>query len=399
VNWLNPLGADPKPLAAELARLDSDRSGTGFQPVSDRSHRQDARASSAMDAILFDPDTSTRRALILALGTYASEGLSPAERQPLIARLLDLYDHDPDAGIHGAAEWTLRQWKQAEKLAEIDKKLRGKAPGDRRWFVNGQGQTFALIKGPLKFRMGSPPNEADRDADEIPHDRAISGNFAIAVKEVTVEGYQSFMRENLPAHVVAIDRYSPDPQGPMNGPSWYDAAAYCNWMSKRDGIPEDQWCYLQNERKEYDKGMTIPADVLKRKGYRLPTEAEWEYACRAGALTSRYYGSSIDLLGAYARYQGSSQDHAWKCGSLLANDLGLFDMLGNVYEWCQERHTSYQPGRTESVAVDIVDDVPRLIRGGAFSYLPANVRSAYRDGLTPAYRYFLSGFRLARTYN
>ena len=101
-------------------------------------------------------------------------------------------------------------------------------------------------------------------------------------------------------------------------------------------MPKDQWCYLPNEAGAYDEGMTIPADVLQRTGYRLPTEAEWEYACRAGAVTSRYYGHSIDLLGAYAWYQANSKEHAWPCGSLLPNDLGLFDMLGNVYEWCQD---------------------------------------------------------------
>ena len=71
-----------------------------------------------MDAILFHPETSKRRALILALGTYGTEGLSPGEREPLIGKLLDLYRNDPDAGIHGAAEWTLRQWKQQEKLKD-----------------------------------------------------------------------------------------------------------------------------------------------------------------------------------------------------------------------------------------------------------------------------------------
>ena len=94
-----------------------------------------------MDAILFHPETSLRRALILALGTYGTEGLSPGEREPLIGKLLDLYRNDPDAGIHGAAEWTLRQWKQQEKLKErgcrVDKL---KDRGDRRWFVNSQGR-------------------------------------------------------------------------------------------------------------------------------------------------------------------------------------------------------------------------------------------------------------------
>jgi serine/threonine protein kinase/formylglycine-generating enzyme required for sulfatase activity len=401
VNWLSPLGADSKPLAAELARLDSPRGGTGFQPVSDRSHGQDARSTSAMDGILFDPDTSTRRALILALGTYGSEGLSPGDREPLIGKLLNLYENDPDAGIHGAAEWTLRQWNQAAKVDEVDRSLRGKDQAGRRWYVNGQGQTFALIKAPVKFRMGSPPNEPDRDADEIPHDRAISDKFAIAVKEVTVAQYQQFVKEH-PGFGLAqnyLDKFSPAPDGPMIGVNWFGAAAYCNWLSKRERIPEDQWCYLRNERHEYDKGMKIPADVLKRKGYRLPTEAEWEYACRAGAITSRFYGLSIELLGAYARYAGSSQEHAWRCGSLLPNDLGLFDVLGNVYEGCEQPHTRYQPGGTESPSDDAIDDIPRLLRGGTFTYHPALIRSADRNSSAPTYRGIIFGLRLARTYD
>ena len=107
-------------------------------------------------------------------------------------------------------------------------------------------------------------------------------------------------------------------------------------------MPKDQWCYLPNEAGAYAEGMTIPADVLERTGYRLPTEAEWEYACRAGTVTSRYYGLSIDLLDAYARYQANSKEHAWSCGSLLPNDLGLFDMLGNVFEWCQDSIECFQ---------------------------------------------------------
>ena len=84
--------------------------------------------------------------------------------------------------------------------------------------------------------------------------------------------------------------------------------------------------------------MKILADALKQPGYRLPTEAEWEYACRAGTMTSRYYGRSVKLLEKYAWYLANSQDHAWPCGRLLPNELGLFDMLGNVYEWCHEQY-------------------------------------------------------------
>ena len=161
--------------------------------------------------------------------------------------------------------------------------------------------------------------------------RVISHRFAIATKEVTVEQYQEFVKANPGVDHARNDQYSPDPKGPMNQVTWYHAAAYCNWLSEEEGLPKDQWCYLPNEQKKYDKGMKIPADFLQRTGYRLPTEAEWEYACRAGAMTSRHYGLSVDLLEQYARYQANSHDHAWPCGSLMPNDLGLFDMLGNVY--------------------------------------------------------------------
>src|SRR5208337_2008936 len=161
-------------------------------------------------AILFHPETSQRRALILALGTYGREGLSSGEPEPLIGKLLDLYCNDPDAGIHGAVEWTLRQWKQDEKLRNLDAELSNKDRGNRRWYVNSQGQTFAVIEGPVEFRMGSPPTEPERFSYEILHRRIISCRFAIATQEVTVEQYQEFVKENPVDDHANNDRYSPD---------------------------------------------------------------------------------------------------------------------------------------------------------------------------------------------
>ena len=228
--------------------------------------------------------------------------------------------------------------------------------GDRRWFVSSQGQTFAVIEGRVEFRMGSPLNEPDRFGHEIPHRRVIPRRFAIAAKEVTVEQFQQFVQAN-PKHEqygIAqndLDRFSsPKQGGPMVGVSWYAAVAYCNWLSKQEKVPETEWCYLPNKKEGYkegegyEEGMTLPENVLERKGYRLPTEAEWEYGCRAGAGTSRYYGSKVDLLGRYAWYNATSPDRARPCGSLQPNDLGLFDMLGNVYEWCQEQYYDYPEG-------------------------------------------------------
>ncbi len=439
VNWLNPLGADPELIAAELDRLDNvgrgspdpagepdrrspasgvadsgrpsvpGRAATLRVPAGPRTEAGESRPTNAMDAVLFQPETSQRRALILALGTYGMEGLSPGAREPLTARLLDLYRNDPDSGIHGAAEWTLRRWQQQEELKKLDAQLmKVKDRGQRRWFVNSQGQTYAVIEGPVEFRMGSPPTEPKRNVTmETPRRLVIPRRFAIAAKEVTVEQWLRFERTHtglgLPPSFV--NQYSPGPDGPMIGLTWYLAAEYCNWLSEHDGLPKEQWCYLPNEAGAYAEGMTIPADVLERTGYRLPTEAEWEFACRSGTVTSYYFGLSIELLDKYAWYQANSKEHAWSCGSLLPNDLGLFDMLGNEFEWVQDRVGRSIPEKRGEVS-DIIttheyisDKMPRLLRGGAFNVRPTSVRSADRGGGNVSFSVTTYGFRLARTYH
>ena len=298
VNWLKPLEADPKLIAAELDR------------ISRVARPTPAHGQQFMDAVLFHPETSMRRALILALGTFGTEGLSPGERELLIGKLLDLYRNDPDSGIHGAAEWTLRKWEQEDKLKQADAELmKIKERGDRRWFVNSQGQTFAVIDGPVEFRMGSPPTSRIAKTTRPPssshpppvrHRRQGSDRRAVST-------VRSEWKLGNSARRGSLDRYSPDPDGPMIGVSWFGAAAYCNWLSQQEGLPEDQWCYIPNAGGEYDAGMTIPADALKRTGYRLPTEAEWEYACRAGTVTSRYYGHVSPPAGPYAWYAANGR--------------------------------------------------------------------------------------------
>jgi formylglycine-generating enzyme required for sulfatase activity len=391
VNWVAPLGVNPSDIIRALDRLSAIATPNP------------APGQQFMDAVLFHPEISMRRALILALGTYGTKRLSAAEREPLIIKLLDLYRNDADSGIHGAIMWTLRQCGERDRLEAIDADLmRLKDNVDRRWFVNSQGQTYALIVGPVEFQMGSPPTEPDRiDEDETPHRRIIPRRFAIAATEVSVRQFQVFRQETPALKFSYMQKYSPDPDGPQIAVSWYDAACYCNWLSRTEGLLE---CYEPNSQGEYATGMKIKPDALTLGGYRLPTEGEWEYACRAGAETSRYYGASVDLLGQYAWYVAIAQDHAWSCGSLLPNDLGVFDILGNMWEWCQEVRTIYEPddrGRvTEPKAVrnaSVDDASPRLLRGGAFYGQPSGVRSAYRSWFAPAFRSSGGGFRPART--
>jgi formylglycine-generating enzyme required for sulfatase activity len=394
INWLSPLGVDPKLIAAEFDRIDDNAMPTP------------APGQQKMDTILFHPETSMRRALILALGTYGTEGLSPGEREPLIGKLLDLYRNDPDAGIHGAAEWTMRKWGQQGKLKEADYELMTmKNGGNRRWFINSQGQTFAVIDGPVGFLMGSPPSDPHHRSNQAPLWRIITRRFAVSFQEVTAGWYQKFL-QNKPRGGSAppsANLASLDAQGPIINVTWYDAAAYCNWLSEKEGLPRNQWCYLIGAEGGWSDAVTVPEDVLRRTGYRLLTEAEWEYTCRAGGITSRYYGLSTDLLGNYSWYDVNSRKTPKPCGTLIPNDLGLFDMLGNVWEWCLDEYKPYQAGYRGKVFDErdskerVTIKTFRVMRGGSCEFFERLIGSSYRDWMKPPMSFTDGGFRIART--
>src|SRR5262249_15874499 len=141
--------------------------------------------------------------------------------------------------------------------------------------------------------------------------------------------------------------------GPIVALSWYEAAEYCNWLSAQEGIPPEQWCYGELvkrvevveegnvKREKTFRIMQIKPNHRVLVGYRLPTEAEWEYASRAGATTSQVYGRGEQLLSHYAWYRKNSQNRTWPGGLLKPNDLGLFDTLGNAREWTDDLAVPY----------------------------------------------------------
>jgi serine/threonine protein kinase/formylglycine-generating enzyme required for sulfatase activity len=347
-------------------------------------------------------DVSIRRALLLCLGEFGEDRLPLSQRQTLAVELLRTYRDDPDPGIHGAAEWLLRRWGYAADLAKIDKELVSpQAREGRHWYVNGQGQTLVVIRDPEVFWMGSPAQEPRRSPmfPESLHRKRISRSFALATKEVTVEQFKRFKRtHNYQTQV------SPSPDGPMINVNWYDAAAYCNWLSEKEGIPRDQWVYEPNPTRDIPEGMKLKANYLSLSGYRCPTEAEWEYACRAGAETSRFYGAADELLPKYAWYTKTTNSEGVRpVGLLKPNDFGLFDILGNAYEWCQERGLPYRwsaPGiasEDKEDIIDVIDDEKRLVSGGAYLFPSEPVRSAYRYGMRPSNGSMACGLRVART--
>jgi formylglycine-generating enzyme required for sulfatase activity/tRNA A-37 threonylcarbamoyl transferase component Bud32 len=347
-------------------------------------------------------EVSRRRALVLSLGSYPVEALPAEARGAWLSRLRQWYGAEPDAGLHGAVEWLLRRWGDGDAVTRMEKELAGRprAPGGA-WHVNGQGQTLVLVPAGAEFWMGSPGAEAVRIAPSEPlHRVRIPRSFAIAAREVTVEQFLRFR----PEHRYVV-KASPRPDGPMINVTWYRAAEYCNWLSKEEGIPQAEWCYLPNRAGRFDDGMRMAPGYLSRRGYRLPTEAEWEYACRAGAVTTRYYGAAEELLGQYAWYGKTLDDPGVRAGGLLKpNDLGLFDLYGNAWEWVQDPSLLYRwpahdrPREDIESNLDIRDDVPRLLRGGSWLHLAPTVRSAYRVSFRPSTDSDTVGFRVARTY-
>jgi formylglycine-generating enzyme required for sulfatase activity len=379
-----------------------------------------------------DPEVSAKRALLIALGDFPVSAVWAVEREKLAKELVTLYRDHPDPGLHGAIDWLLRQrWGKGKELEDIDTEMgsvsRGRvaaravfggvpgvgfvavmgvacgpllpAPGvgrDRDWYVNGEGQTYAVVHDPKEFTLGSPATESGRFADETAHPKRIGRSFAIATKEVTVEQFLRFR----PRHRWT-ERYSPDRDSPAVAVTWYDAAEYCNWLSEREGIPPDQWCYEPNKGGKYAEGMQMKEGHLKLTGYRLPTEAEWEYACRSGSLVGRYYGRSEKLLPRYGWYLKNGEDRAWPVGRLRPNDLGLFDTLGNAWEWLEDPGFYYDTDQLhdkENLSqLRLKEQTNRLLRGGSFISTPVSLRCAYRISNRPSTDFNTFGFRPSRT--
>jgi formylglycine-generating enzyme required for sulfatase activity len=265
------------------------------------------------------------------------------------------------------------------------------------------------------FTMGSPPDEPGHNSDEYRHTVTLTTPFLMSSTEVTNQQYadlaqwafdngyctatSSSLLDALDGSILELmglddfnckisfsgGTFTADAgmeDHPVQNVTWYGAVAYCDWLSLQTGL---------SRAYDHNTWQCNGNDPYHAQGYRLPTEAEWEYACRAGSETAFANGEIVDtvcndpVLDEIGWYCGNSNDFTHPVGQLIANDFGLYDMHGNLWDWCNDWYVPYDGDETDPVGGVSPPARQRVVRGGMWGTSAANCRSANRAGYIPEF--------------
>jgi formylglycine-generating enzyme required for sulfatase activity len=247
---------------------------------------------------------------------------------------------------------------------------------------------FVFVEGG-SFQMGNTENDGEGQLDEKPaHTVNLTYDYLIGEREVTFDEYATFCTETF--HRVPDDFGWGRGMQPAINVSWWGAISYCNWLSQKEGIA----IAYDNKGSLLDKNGNRTAVIETVHGYRLPTEAEWEYAARGGLKRKGYKYAGSDTLSEVGWYKDNSGGQTHPVGQKLPNELGLYDMSGNVIEWCHDWYGDYT-SMTQTNPTGPISGSFRVNRGGCWDIDEQHCRVAHRGNGAAVSGDF--GFRVART--
>jgi serine/threonine protein kinase/formylglycine-generating enzyme required for sulfatase activity len=324
-----------------------------------------------------------RSGLCAAVGLVDPQSLLPDERSAMVSTLTHLFQHAPDGGTHSAARFALQ--RMGAELPPLSDPSYRDPRKTRDWFVNSLGMTMLPVPAGT-FTMGLRPEHLRSDWREEhfhQHEVDLTHAFYVADGEVTLGAFQEYLRETGQEfkNVEVAGAYrqgvfewpprnreiTPYPDCPVSAPS-LAAIDFCNWLSRRENLTA-AYCesdVLEELPANHGRGLPARSTPVTQcnfaaDGYRLPTEAEWEYACRSGSQAEYYFGDGEALLAHYAVFSSRTTKPVRQH---IPNLWGLFDMHGNAYEWCWDRHAAYPKGRVTDPTGP--ESGARILRGGIF---------------------------------
>jgi formylglycine-generating enzyme required for sulfatase activity len=359
--------------------------------------------------------------MILGLGEYSLDQLPSAERDGLLKTLATMYAEHPSRTIHSAVGWLLRRWGQDESVRSVEEKeLAYDATGAREWYViqvdppqfeppkdensqpekpSEQEKRSIDLTAPIYFTMLVYPGGEFEMGDPGQQKRkSVSGPFAVSDSEVT---WRQFSAVDDDTHRKSWEKQFQQqlggrdlhPDEPVFGVSWFDAVNYCRWLTESKMPGETNQCYrkkdLSGSEDSYKGWLSFPSNTdgawewpmnPKRPGFRLLTEAEWEYVARGGMETRYSFGSSESLLAEYGWFTDNSEKWCHRTRELRPSVAGVFDIHGNMWEWVDDWYT---------------EGSNRVYRGGSWDFVAALCRTANRGYDSPSFRLTSIGFRLA----